>query len=375
MPTQNMNFTTSGTIAYTGPNLTWIVNAGVTGEVQGSPVVETNQPGSRLENHGTLISHSSTTVLIHELFGLAPEGFLLLNVVGGSIVSDGQAAYSSFGFDGATVDNRGSMSGTTLGVKFGQSTNVTLLNSGSIFGQQAGVLVEATDGVSVVNSGAISSDQYGLRVTGGLGFRAEVENSGGLRGDVAAVLVENGDRLLLTNTGTVVGDIVCNSAGQKDKIVNSGDVVGDVFLGQGNDLYNGAGGRVGAVYGGEGNDRIIGGPTSETFSGGPGKDDFVFSAPLNALGNVDIITDLNPQKDTIAFDKAIFKKLKKTGVLSDQFFAIGDEAKDKKDYVLYDKKTGFAAYDSDGSKKGAEPIVFAKLEDHLKLKADDLLVT
>ena len=56
------------------------------------------------------------------------------------------------------------------------------------------------------------------------------------------------------------------------------------------------------------------------------------------------------------------------------FWTIGEEADDKNDYLIYDKESGAFSYDADGSKIKIKAIEFAKLDDHLNLKADDLLV-
>jgi hypothetical protein len=374
MPTYTQSTDFTGGLpppAYTEPNTTWIVGAGVKGEaIDDGNLILTNQPGSRLENRGT-ISAKQATVLFLDANGMAPDGSSALNAAGAIIASEVGTAFGCLGVDGVVVDNRGSISGGGSGMHFHESTNVQLINSGTIFGKLAGVTIASTDGAAVTNSGSISSQQYGLWVLDGAGFRAKVTNSGSLSGNVASILVENGDKLLLNNSGTLGGDILCRSAGQKDKIVNSGTINGEVFLGSGNDTFNGKGGKADAIHGGAGNDRIIGGIDSETFTGGAGRDTFVFAAPLNAVSNVDTITDFSPKQDTIELDNKIFTRLKKEGELAAKYFEVGSKAGDKNDYIVYDKLTGFLGYDSDGTKKGAALIVFAKLQDHLKLKADN----
>lgn len=369
--TQNANFSDSSTIVYTGPNQTWIVAAGVTGELTNDGnLVTTNQPGSRLENRGTLTTKQAT-VLFLDLNGKSPDGSSLLNAAGAAIASQVGNAFGCSGVDGVVVDNRGAMNGGGNGVSFGESTDVKLINSGTIFGKLAGVSIAATDGAAITNTGSISSQQYGLLVTDGVGFRAKVANSGNLAGNVAAILVENGNKILLTNTGTIGGDVLCKSAGQKDKIVNAGTINGDVFLGPGNDIYKGKKGKADAIFGGSGKDKIIGGPLSEIFAGGPGKDRFVFATAPDPIQNVKTITDFSPKQDLIELDNKIFTRLKKEGELNAKYFEIGSKAGDRNDYIVYDKLTGFLGYDADGKKKGAALVVFAKLEDHLKLKADN----
>jgi hypothetical protein len=356
---------------YTEPNTTWIIEAGVKGEAIGDGnLVVTNRPGSRLENHGSL-SAKQATILFLDVNGMSPDGSSVLNAAGAGISSEVGNAIGWVGCDGARMDNRGGIDAGGNGVGFSESTNVELINSGTIFGKIAGVRIAATDGAEVTNSGTISSQQHGLVITDGVGFRATVTNSGILTGTVASILVENGDRILLNNTGTINGDVLCKSVGQRDKIVNSGTIFGDVLLGSGNDTFKGKIGKADGVFGEDGKDRIIGGIESETFTGGPSKDTFVFAAPLNAVSNVDTITDLEVKKDIIELDNDIFTRLKKEGELDTKNFDVGSKADDKNDYIVYDKLTGFLGYDPDGKKKGADLVVFAKLEDHLKLKAEN----
>ncbi|MGO4574274.1 calcium-binding protein, partial [Microvirga sp. 2TAF3] len=55
------------------------------------------------------------------------------------------------------------------------------------------------------------------------------------------------------------------------------------------------------------------------------------------------------------------------------FFTIGDKAKDKDDYLIYNKKTGVLSYDADGSGKGTA-VEIAKLSKNLKMTAADFFV-
>ena len=65
--------------------------------------------------------------------------------------------------------------------------------------------------------------------------------------------------------------------------------------------------------------------------------------------NLDTISDFSVKDDTLQLDNAVFKKLGKAGKLNKAYFTIGDKAKDKNDYIVYDKKTGILSYDADGS--------------------------
>ncbi|WP_201863913.1 M10 family metallopeptidase C-terminal domain-containing protein [Microvirga soli] len=131
------------------------------------------------------------------------------------------------------------------------------------------------------------------------------------------------------------------------------------------------------VQGGSGHDKLNGGLGIDTLIGGPGKDAFVFNTKPSKT-NRDKITDFNSKDDSIWLDNAVFKKLG-PGMdaapvqLKKGFFTIGSKAKDRDDYVIYNKKTGVLSYDADGSGKG-KAVEFAQLKKGLSLKYDDLFV-
>jgi Ca2+-binding RTX toxin-like protein len=123
------------------------------------------------------------------------------------------------------------------------------------------------------------------------------------------------------------------------------------------------------LIGGSGADRFIGSGASnmltgglgnDKLTGGSGADTFVFNAKLSAKKNVDTITDFKRVDDTFQLENAIFKKLAKVGTLSKSSFVVGAKAKDKNDYIVYDKAKGALSYDADGSGKGAA-VKFAQI--------------
>jgi hypothetical protein len=113
--------------------------------------------------------------------------------------------------------------------------------------------------------------------------------------------------------------------------------------------------------GGSGSDRLDGGYGNDRLTGGREKDTFIFKSALSKTKNVDTITDFNRRDDTIQLENKIFKKLTKTGALKKDFFTIGPKAKDKNDFIVYDKAKGLLYYDADGSGKG-KAVLFAKLK-------------
>ena len=203
----------------------------------------------------------------------------------------------------------------------------------------------------------------------------------GLAGD-DKIYGEGGDDKLYGGAGI---DLVKGDAGND---LVKGDADNDkVYGGSGNDsVYGGAGndkvyGDAGndLVKGDAGNDTIYGGAGIDKLYGGSGQDVFVFNTKANAKTNLDQVKDFKVKDDTIWLDNKYFTKLGKAGseaapaALNKNFLRIGEKAKDKNDYIIYDKKTGILYYDADGSGKKAA-VEIAKLSTKLKLTAADFMV-
>lgn len=124
-------------------------------------------------------------------------------------------------------------------------------------------------------------------------------------------------------------------------------------------------------------DVIIGGEGRDSLQGGAGADAFVFDTGKGK--GVDLIADFSrKQGDMIWLELDVFAKLGKavskgSGVLKKSAFEIGRKADDKKDRILYDKKTGTLRYDDDGSGKHKAHVI-AVLDDSPALKAGDIFV-
>jgi Ca2+-binding RTX toxin-like protein len=173
----------------------------------------------------------------------------------------------------------------------------------------------------------------------------------------------------------------------------------DIFKGHsGVDAVSGGGGRdrlhtgAGAdkVNGGAGNDVIWGSAHKDVLTGGKGKfsrDAFAFDYKVtknNYKKHLDKITDFEVKYDSIyiddkAFGNKAFKKIgKKASVdspkkISKAFFTIGDKAKDKNDYLIYDKAKGVLWYDADGT-GAAAAVQLTTLSKNLKLKYTDFFI-
>jgi Ca2+-binding RTX toxin-like protein len=125
-----------------------------------------------------------------------------------------------------------------------------------------------------------------------------------------------------------------------------------------------------------GDDKVNGGYGNDRLYGGGGQDAFIFNSKLGTSStdrkvNFDSIGDFSVKDDMIQLENAIFKKVGKVGRLKKDFFTIGDKAKDKNDYIIYDKKTGILAYDADGAGSKYQAIEFAKVAKNLKLTYAD----
>jgi hypothetical protein len=147
----------------------------------------------------------------------------------------------------------------------------------------------------------------------------------------------------------------------------------DRFVGgSGNDTFRGGAGHD-TLLGGAGKDKLDGGSGKDSLYGGSSKDVFVFSTKPSRASNVDRIMDYKVADDTIHLENKIFTKLKKTGTLKKDYFVLGSKAKDKNDFIGYNKKTGDLWYDDNGSKAGGQ-VALAKLAAGLKIAATEFKV-
>jgi Ca2+-binding RTX toxin-like protein len=121
--------------------------------------------------------------------------------------------------------------------------------------------------------------------------------------------------------------------------------------GNGNGLNNSLTGNGGAniLSGGNGNDTLNGASGNDTLTGGAGADTFAFTTPLNALRNIDSVTDFSSGTDKIQLSPAIFRAMGFSGAPSTEaFFHAGSAAHDSDDQIVYDQSSGALYYDADG---------------------------
>ena len=154
-------------------------------------------------------------------------------------------------------------------------------------------------------------------------------------------------------------------------------LAGTATTGIGNSLNNSitGNGRNNTINGSSGNDILNGAAGSDIISGGTGTDFFVFNTALNAVTNVDTLTDFNIVDDTIRLENAIFAKFTATGAIAPDTLVAGPGAValDSNDYLIYDTANGNLYYDADGSGVGAR-VAFAALTGAPSLTAADFAI-
>jgi len=126
------------------------------------------------------------------------------------------------------------------------------------------------------------------------------------------------------------------------------------------------------IYGNDGNNVLNGRDGNDRLTGFLGVDTFLFTTPLNAASNVDVITDFNVVDDTIMLSNAIFGGIGLGSVAGSQF-VIGAAAQDAGDRIIYNDVTGGVYYDSDGT-GAATAVQFAQLGTGLALTNHDFVV-
>ncbi|WP_111546049.1 beta strand repeat-containing protein [Mesorhizobium kowhaii] len=168
----------------------------------------------------------------------------------------------------------------------------------------------------------------------------------------------------------VAADTATDSFGNTDTVTNIRNVTGTQFADQ---IFGG--GHDNILTAGAGNDILDGHLGNDTLIGGTGSDNFVFHTALDALTNVDHITDFSVVEDTIQVDNAIFTALGGNGTLTaDQFVKnTTGLAGDGTDHIIYETDTGWLTYDSNGSAAGGSTH-FATLAANLAMTNADFVV-
>lgn len=140
--------------------------------------------------------------------------------------------------EGVSVRNDGAISGSDIGIDAGFHGG-RIVNNGSIASAHNGIraIVDGTSEFKIVNNGTINSDGYGIGLSNLAGAKSVVVNHGSITGTDYA--------------------IIGNFSSAIETVRNTGTISGRVWLGNGNDIYDGRGGTATDVSGGADNDLYI----------------------------------------------------------------------------------------------------------------------
>lgn len=195
----------------------------------------------------------------------------------GTVYADATAdQYSISNFPSGVIDagygNNGSGIALQTGDVDGDTVNASVTNAGIIRGRG-----DAVEGNGVGDGVRLFSGQSDVT------FKGNIANSGVIEASTAsseavAISIEDGitlDGRIINNSRITATEtaIDATEAGGRVVVQNNGEINGDVRLSNGNDVFDGARGRVdGVVDGGAGNDELVGGRGNDILAGGSGND-------------------------------------------------------------------------------------------------------
>ncbi|HEV2867385.1 MAG TPA: M10 family metallopeptidase C-terminal domain-containing protein, partial [Allosphingosinicella sp.] len=181
--------------------------------------------------------------------------------------------------------------------------------------------------------GGTSADIYIVNHRGDVVIERPFSGIDTVKSSVSFRLGDNVENLVLTGTA--------NLTGRGNSVANeiAGNRSDNVLVGfEGDDV----------ISGGAGNDRIYGGSGQDKLSGGEGSDRFYFTdAP--GVANADQILDFTRGQDRIHLARYAFSGVGEASTVNKAMFALGTEAHDASDRIIYDQATGRIFYDADGT--------------------------
>ena len=230
--------------------------------------------------------------------------------------------------------------------------NGNALDSNTMANQDGGLAVrlQAEDSMGNLTGGISRLDDEGINFEAGSGVTFDVR-------DLVAG-TERGNQFQEVSLGTLDNDSLVADDPARVYYQNAGMGDDTVIAGNANDFLVGGGGND-TLDGRGGNDSFIGGGGNDTAAGGSGADLFIFASPLSATANVDVITDMMHDLDTIKLDDAVFTVLT-AGALGAGAFALASAAAEADDRIIYNTATGELSYDASGGSR-ADAVLFARL--------------
>ncbi|MBO3759441.1 hypothetical protein [Ciceribacter sp. L1K22] len=144
-----------------------------------------------------------------------------------------------------------------------------------VYSSYVGIWMNSYAG-TVVNEGSIKG-YYAVLVGGRGASLTIITNSGVLHGDNVAITryTDSTEKMVVNNSGLIEGSFSISANGYTavEEINNTGTIRGSIYLYGGDDLYNGAAGRLSSgINAGDGNDRLYGGIDNDLFYGDAGAD-------------------------------------------------------------------------------------------------------
>ncbi|MFN0192474.1 MAG: beta strand repeat-containing protein [Aestuariivirga sp.] len=182
------------------------------------------------------------------------------------------------------------------------------------------------------------------------------------------------DIFVVDNTG----DAVIEAANAGVDLINSsitltlGDNIENLTLTGTANIYGTGNTLANAITGNTANSFIDGKEGDDLLTGNGGSDQFLITTALNALTNVDQITDFDVADDYLRIDNAVFAALP-VGYLAVAAFHTGASAADTSDRIIYDAASGNIYYDADGV-GGAAQTQFATLAAGLALDNGNIFI-
>ena len=218
-----------------------------------------------------------------------------------------------------------------------------IINDGTLDSEDEGIELDPSVFFTgnITNNGRINAEDDGIFLSGGVDLTGDIVNNGSIRADEVGIFITDVDAFdgSIINRGTVTGDAdrdgfgasIDASIAQVDlTVLNTGRLNGDVLLGEGDDLFDGANGRVdGDIFGGGGEDQIFAGSGSDVINGGSGNDTLTGGDRTDTF-----VFELGTGSDTVTDFSFSRERLDVSDFFADQASALAAARQDGADTVI-----------------------------------------
>ena len=218
-----------------------------------------------------------------------------------------------------------------------------IINDGTLDSEDEGIELDPSVFFTgnITNNGRINAEDDGIFLSGGVDLTGDIVNNGSIRADEVGIFITDVDAFdgSIINRGTVTGDAdrdgfgasIDASIAQVDlTVLNTGRLNGDVLLGEGDDLFDGANGRIdGDIFGGGGEDQIFAGSGSDVINGGSGNDTLTGGDRTDTF-----VFELGTGSDTVTDFSFSRERLDVSDFFADQASALAAARQDGADTVI-----------------------------------------